>query len=249
MDKVIGITGASGGLGKALCLRFGRAGAKIAALDVDKKGLEDLQKVLTDQGIPHAIHPCDITSENAVKTAFQTLQDTLGPIDTLINNAGITHLGTALNTPISVYRKVMEVNLIGSINCTQTALPQIIEQQGMIVSVSSVAGFAPLVGRTAYAASKHAMHGYFESLRAELKASKVAVLMVCPASIDTPIRQRSLGMMAGDNLMEHTTGRSNSAEEVAEMIFRAVNKTKTAVGHRVYWQGVLVADEAMATYV
>ncbi len=225
-DKVILITGASGGLGKALCLRFGKAGGKLAALDVDEKGLDTLAVELQKAEIRHLTQVCDITSPASVNAAVSEVEAALGPIDILINNAGITHLGTAQNTPLDAYRKLMEVNFMGAVICTQAALPSLIEQRGVVVAISSVAGFAPLVGRTAYGASKHAMNGYFATLRSELKRKGVAVLVVCPASIDTPIRQRFMGADEGDHLMQHTTGRSNTPEEVAEMIFRAVKKRK-----------------------
>ncbi len=130
---------------------------------------------------------CDITQPEACADVFRRIAAD-GAVDVLVNNAGITSLARFVDETPAQLRRVMEVNFFGAVNCTQAALPGLIAARGQIVAVSSVAGFAPLYGRTAYSASKHALHGFFDSLRSELVDDGVAVTLVCPSFIDTNIQ-------------------------------------------------------------
>jgi short-subunit dehydrogenase len=129
-----------------------------------------------------------------------------------------------------VLRKVMEVNYFGAVAATKAALPSILERQGAIVAISSVAGFAPLLGRTGYSASKHAMNGLFESLRAELAGTGVDVLIVAPSFVDTPLRFRTLG---GDGSItthpQSRVGRMITADHAAEIVVRSVEYRRSFV--------------------
>jgi short-subunit dehydrogenase len=124
----------------------------------------------------------------------------------------------------------MAVNYFGSLYCTQAALPQLMRHEGLIIVISSVAGFAPLVGRTGYAASKHALHGLFETLRAELRGTGVDVSLVCPGFIATNIDRNALG---GDGHAarhpQSRVGRVARPEDVAEAVFRAALRGKRLV--------------------
>mgnify|MGYP001448995383 CR=1 FL=1 len=116
-----------------------------------------------------------------------------GGIDVPVNNAGITHRSAFSETDTAVLRRVMDVNLFGAIHCTKAALPSLLARRGLIVAVSSIAGVAPLFGRTGYAASKHAMAGFFDSLRIELDGSGVSVTLVDPGFVGTGAQGRNLG--------------------------------------------------------
>jgi short-subunit dehydrogenase len=119
----------------------------------------------------------------------------------LVNNAGITHRSAFARTEPDVIRRVMAVNFFGAVHCTHAVLPALVARRGMIIVISSVAGFAPLIARTGYAASKHALHGFFESLRTEVEPLGLKVLLVCPSFIETGIEKNAL---AGDgNLARH----------------------------------------------
>lgn len=226
-NKVVVITGAAGGMGRALCRRFGRAGAKIALLDLHRETLNDFVRELKQTGIQTLALPCDVTNESACENAMQNIIANFGSIDVLINNAGITQRSAFEKTQTSVFRKVMEVNFFGALHCTKAALPALLKSQGLIIVMSSIAGFSPLYGRSGYSASKYALHGLFESLRSELKAKGVRVMMVCPGFTATDIEKNALG---GDGRPtthpRSTTGKIATPDEVAEAIYRGVLRNK-----------------------
>ena len=218
-NKTVVITGATGGLGKAMCEKFGQAGARIAALDLEESALNSLQKQATRNGIEMMTVACDLRDESGSQAAIEVVQQAWGGIDMLINNAGITQIGAFRNSEPAAIRKIMQVNFFGAVAVTHAALDSIIERQGTIVAISSVAGFAPLIGRTGYSASKHAMNGFFETLRTELVDLGVKVVIVCPSFIGT-------GFGESSKKQKETVGKVATAEEVTEKIFKAVSKQK-----------------------
>ena len=169
---VVMITGAGGGLGRALALRFAAAGARIAALDRDPAGLDATRSELESRGVECLALTCDVTDAVACSGAVAATVARFGSLDVLVANAGISHRSAFAATGLDVIRRVMEVNFFGAVNCTAAALPQLLASRGLVIAVSSVAGFTPLVARTGYSASKHAMHGFFDSLRAEVEAAR-----------------------------------------------------------------------------
>lgn len=191
--KVVAITGAAGGLGRALAIAFAGAGARVAALDCDAAGAEALAAELRSAGRQAQGLACDVTDAAACERAMAAVIESWGSIDVLINNAGITHRSAWRRTDPAVTRRVMEVNFFGSVQCTRAALDALVASRGLIIVISSVAGFAPLIARTGYAAAKHALHGFFDSLRTELADDGVGVLLVCPSFIDTGIDKNALG--------------------------------------------------------
>ena len=221
--RVVLISGAAGGLGAALCQRYAAAGARIAALDLDGKKLVTLAVTLRAKGADVLAVPGDITDPAACKSAVATTMAHFGALDGLINNAGISHRSLLQDTDPDVIRRVMEVNFFGAANLTQAALAQIVARQGFIVAISSVAGFSPLTGRTGYAASKYALHGFFDSLRSEVEGAGVGVTLVCPSFIRTGIGAAATdGSGAPVSSPRITTGGESSPEEIAEYIFDAV---------------------------
>ncbi|HMO44422.1 MAG TPA: SDR family oxidoreductase [Rubrivivax sp.] len=187
------ITGAAGGLGSALAERCAALGARLALLDLDGARAEALAARLRERGAAADAFGCDIADEAACNDAMAAAQRALGGIDVLVNNAGISARLLLRDATPAIARRVMAVNYFGALHATQAALASLVERRGQIVVVSSVAGFAPLVGRTAYAASKHALHGFFDSLRAELRGAGVAVTIACPSFIATGIEQAAPG--------------------------------------------------------
>jgi len=192
-DRVVVVTGAAGGIGRALAARFGAAGARLALLDLDAAAVDDAAKALSERGVRALAIACDVTSRPACGEAIDAVRSQLGGVDVLINNAGITHLSRVAETDASVIERVMNVNFFGALHMTQAALPCLRESKGQIVVMSSVAGFAPLAGRAGYSASKHALHGLFESMRAEEAPHGVGVTMVCPSFVRTAIGEHALG--------------------------------------------------------
>lgn len=225
--KVVAITGAASGLGQALARAFAAAGARVAALDRDAAGAEALAAELRGEGRQALGLVCDVTDAAACERAMAAVIASWGGIDVLVNNAGITHRSAYRRTDPAVTRRVMEVNFFGSVQCTRAALDALCQSRGLIIVVSSVAGFAPLIARTGYAAAKHALHGFFESLRTELAPDGVGVLLVCPSFIATGIDRNALG---GDGRparhAQQIVGVRAQAEDIAAEILRAAGKGK-----------------------
>jgi NAD(P)-dependent dehydrogenase (short-subunit alcohol dehydrogenase family) len=239
--KVCVITGAAGGIGSALCSRFGRDGARIAALDSDVVELRTAVDGMNAEGIEAIGIPCDVTDELACRRAVNEIVAQWGAVDVLINNAGITHLSLFERTDPGVCRRVMDVNFFGAVYCTSAALPHLAESKGRIVVVSSVAGFAPLLARTGYCASKHALHGFFDTLRCEVKRHGVSVTVVCPSFTESKLESTAL---AGDGSRvgagRSTVGALTPPDRVASAIFRAATKRKrfavlSGIGKTSWW--------------
>ena len=225
--KVVLISGAAGGLGTALCQRYARAGSRIAAMDLDAGRLDTLVTDLKQRGVQALALPGNIADPASCQAALAATLSHFGSIDGLINNAGISHRSLLRATRIEVIRQVMDVNFFGAVQLTQAALPHITERRGFIAAISSVAGFSPLIGRTGYAASKHALHGFFDTLRSEVQDLGVSVTLVCPSFIRTGIGAAGLG---GDGAQASsarlTTGGESSAEAIAERIFVGVAESR-----------------------
>jgi NAD(P)-dependent dehydrogenase (short-subunit alcohol dehydrogenase family) len=218
--RTVLVTGAGGGLGRAIALRFADGGAHIVALDKDAAGMDALRVEIERRGGACLALPCDITDAEACARAVVAGVERFGSLDVLVNNAGMSQRSGFMATDVGVIRRVMDVNFFGAVHCTKAALPHLVASRGQIIAVSSVAGYTPLIARTGYAASKHAMHGFFESLRTELAPQGVEVMMVCPSFIATHIDRNAIG---GDGLpVRHaqvTIGSALAPEAVASRIW------------------------------
>lgn len=226
-DNVVFLTGASGGMGTALARRFVAAGSKLIMTDRDAEGLDALAAHLEQEGADCLALPLDVTIDAACAEAIARGVDHFGRLDVLINNAGITHRSAFGRTDPAVFRRVMDVNLFGSLFCARAALPHLIASQGLIIVISSIAGFSPLLGRTGYAASKHALHGLFDSLRAEVQPAGVDVTIVCPGFTATGIDRHALG--EDGRTADHpqsTTGKVASPDDVAAAVLKAAARSK-----------------------
>ncbi|WP_456271132.1 SDR family oxidoreductase [Bacillus sp. AK031] len=228
--KRILITGAAGGLGQELCLAFGRRGAVILALDIHPKHLESLKRLLKDNNIQCEIYVCNIADKQQCKAVIKKIESLYSSIDMVIHNAGISHRSTFMDTKLEVLENIISVNVNGTINLTHFTLNQIMKNKGSYVVVSSVAGFAPLMGRTGYAASKHALHGFFETLRAEVEDYGVKILMVCPSFMKTAMEHTAFdgdGKQVSKN--KQTVGNVLTPVFVAEQIVKGVLSSKKRI--------------------
>ena len=160
---VVVITGAGGGLGRALALRFGTSGARIVALDHDPAGLDETRAELESGGVECLALACDVTDADACGHSVAATVARFGSREVLVAIAGMSHRSAFSDTRLDVIRRVMEVNFFGAVNCTAPALPHLVASRGLVIAVSSVAGFTPLVARTGYSAGKHALHGFRSS--------------------------------------------------------------------------------------
>jgi NAD(P)-dependent dehydrogenase (short-subunit alcohol dehydrogenase family) len=226
-NRVIVVTGAASGIGAAMCRKFGSEGSKIGLLDADVKEVNAREKELIDSGIDAFALSCDVTDERACADAIKRIIERYGGIDVLVNNAGITQRAAFVNTEISVYRRVMDVNFFGSVHCTKAAIESIIERKGIIIVTSSISGLTPTLGRTGYCASKHALHGFFATLRTELFDRGVHVMLVCPGFTKTNIQSRALD---GDGSItthpQSYVGKQGTPESVAEAVYSAAIKRR-----------------------
>lgn len=228
------ITGAGHGLGAALARRFADAGAAVALLDLDAAAARARADALAARGATCLALACDVTSPDACRDAIATVEAAWGGLDVLVNNAGITHVGLVRDTEAAVLRRVIEVNFFGAVHCTQAALPALLRSRGHVVAISSVAGFAPLANRAGYVASKHAVQGFFETLRAEHSADGLRVTLACPSFVRTGIGTRAL---AADGRVAQADARTGTGHEVdpdeaARVIHRGI-----AAGRRLVFVG------------
>jgi len=219
-DKVVLVTGAAGGLGTALCHVFAAQGARIAAMDRDRERLEALVAGLPTGALAIA---GDLTDPALCEDALRQTVARFGALDVLVNNAGISHRSLLADTDPAVIRRVMEVNFFGTLQMTHAALPHLVDTRGVVAAISSVAGFAPLLGRTGYSASKHALHGFFDTLRTEVEDQGVGVTLICPSFIATGIGGAALGGQGGSAAAARiTAGGESRPEDIARRIVEAI---------------------------
>ena len=230
-ENVIVITGASSGIGKELALQLAAQGAwlVIAARNIQK--LEEVKNKCKRFGGRVLIVQTDVSEKEQCKNLIDKTIKEYGRIDTLINNAGIT-MWTKFEdiTNIDLVEKIMRVNYLGSVYCTYYALPFLKESKGRLVGISSLTGRTGVPTRTAYSASKHAMAGFFDSLRIELADSGVSVTMIYPGFVDTEIRGKELGAdgnKIGKNKLVNV--KTMNVKTCAKIIVNAVAKRKREV--------------------
>jgi dehydrogenase/reductase SDR family member 7B len=226
-DKVVLITGATSGIGKALALAFGAAGAAVVITGRNVQNLQLTAQELSRQNIKHLALQADVSQEqDCARMVAETIKE-FNKLDILINNAGISMRALFENLELDVIRQVMDINFYGTVYATKYALPHIVASKGSIVGISSIAGYRGLPGRTGYSASKFAMHGFLETLRTELLNKGVHVMIACPGFTASNIRQTALaanGQPQGESPRDE--GEMMSAEEVAARILKAVQQRK-----------------------
>lgn len=229
-DKVVVVTGAASGIGAAICRKFAFEGAKIGLMDADEKGVKAMEASLKESGFEAFAVKCDVSVEEECSFAIKAFIMRYGGIDVLVNNAGITQRGAFMETRADVYRKVMGINFFGSLYCTKAAIESIVQRKGMIIVIESVAGVSPLLGRSGYCASKHALHGLFTTIRTEIRNAGAHVMIVCPGFVKTNLQTRALG--ADGNVTKHPqskVGKQTTPEAVADGIYAAALKRKNMV--------------------
>ena len=198
-DKSVWITGGSSGIGEALALQFAAQGAKITLSSRREDALNRVRDLCISQGSDAGdilVLPLDVTDHESMPAAVASVINAFGRIDMLINNAGISQRSLCVNTDMSVYRQILEVDVLGQIALTKSVLPLMLEQRnGHIVITSSVAGKIGAPQRTGYCAAKHAVMGFFDALRAEVCHHNVQVTTITPGFIRTNI---SVNALKGD---------------------------------------------------
>ena len=223
-DKVIVVTGASEGIGRALCLALAPQRARLVLAARNEARLHELKKEVEGRGAKALVVPTDVTSEEACNKLIKRTIEEWGCLDVLVNNAGAT-MWTRLEdvTDTSIFERIMRLNYLGSVFCTYYALPYLKKTSGLIVAVSSVAGLTGVPTRTGYAASKHALFGFFDSLRIELEGTGVGVTIIAPYFVLSELHRRALsydGKPLGKSPMQE--GKIMTADRCAVLIVRAM---------------------------
>jgi len=234
-NKIVWITGASSGIGEALAEAFDREGAKLVLSARNEEKLNALKDRLSNKE-HHLVLPLDLEhSENFPEKVVQVV-DHFGRIDILVNNGGISQRSEAFDTSLEVDRKIMEVNYFGNIALTKAVLPVFrAEKSGHFLVISSISGKFGFFLRSAYSASKHALHGFYESLLLEEEKHNINVTIACPGKINTPISVNAItGTGEKHGEMDHNQATGMPAEECAQQLLAAVkaNKIEVLVGNK-----------------
>lgn len=235
MQRIV-ITGASDGIGAEMALQLAQTHQSQLQLTLAARNAGNLQAVARQcesHGAQVLVQPTDVSVEAQCRTLIAEAVRRFDGIDVLMNNAGIS--AHALLEDVSAqdlnwYKQLMRINLWGSVWCTHAALPHLKASKGAIVAVSSLAGLIGVPGRTAYSASKFAMAGFFEALRAELKPAGVSVTMAYPGVVATQIRNRGYnakGVAAGVSGLKED--KAMSVQECARLIIHGMNQRQREV--------------------
>jgi short-subunit dehydrogenase len=242
-DKVIWITGASSGIGEALACAMSAQGAKLI---LSSRRIAELERVKNNCANSDKVHilPLDLTDSANLEAKVPTAISLFGHIDIMVHNSGISQRALVAETDIAVHRQVMELNYFSYIILTKALLPHFIERRtGYFVVTSSVMGKIGTPMRAAYAASKHALHGYFDSLRAEVGNYGIHVTILTPGYIHTPIAVISGD---GDFLISESEQINGglSADKAAGQIIQAIKNEKYEP-----YIGKFIGEERLALFV
>ncbi len=229
--KVVWITGASSGIGEALVYAFHRAGAKVILSSRHTDALERVRQNCSGDKNELVVLPLDLADLASLPCKAEQALAVWGQIDILVNNGGVGQHARASETSLDVDQRIMLTNYLGQVALTKAVLPDMIRRKtGHIVVMSSVTGKIGAPNRSAYAASKHALHGFFDSLRAEVWNEGIQVTLICPGLVYTNLRSQALGSDGtprGDKAAARTHG--VSAEACAAATLAAIVKGKEEV--------------------
>ena len=225
------LTGASEGIGRALALALAARGARVALAARDRERLESLAQQCRAAGGEAIAVPTDVTSEHDLEWLVAETVKSFGGVDVVVHNAGITMWSRfdALKD-LSIFERLMEVNYLAPVRLTALALPHLKASRGLVVAVASLAGLTGVPERSAYAGSKHAMVGFFDSLRIELAGSGVDVTVIAPDFVVSEIHKRAIGADGeplGTSPMQQ--GKIMTADECAAHIVRGIEKRQRLV--------------------
>lgn len=232
LNKTVWITGASSGIGRAAANQWAELGARVILSSRKEAALQDVANQWTEAQQAHSlILPLDLSQAEQLPSKVEAALEWAGTIDVMVHCGGISQRSTVLETTLEVDRRVMEVDYFGTLALTKALLPHFVERQsGQFVVVTSLMGLFSSPLRSGYCGAKHALHGFFESLRAEHHDDGIGVTMVCPGFIHTNI---SMNAVVGDGSQQGTmdakTGAGLTPEACAARMIRAVQRRKPEV--------------------
>ena len=220
-DKVVWVTGASSGIGEAVSVAFSREGAKLILSSRNAAELERVRRACAGDG--HRVVPFDLTRSDSFPA--------VGDVDVLVHSGGVSQRALAVDTDLATDRAIMELDFFGTVALTKAVLPAMLARKsGHIVPISSVVGYVGTPLRSTYSAAKHALHGFFDSLRAEVAKDGVVITIICPGYIRTNVSRNALtGNGTPLGTMDPTHEHAMPPEECARRIVDAVAKRKQEV--------------------
>lgn len=225
---LIWITGASSGIGEALAYAYAKQGARLIISARREDELARVKQNCQTDGDNIFVLPLDLEKYNDAKNWYNQVKEAMGVPDVLINNGGIGHLGSVLEMSDAIEHKVMDINFWGQVAITKAVLPDMIDRgSGKIVAISSLLGHYGTANLAAYAASKHAVLGYFESLREEVKVHGIKVLLVSPGFVNTNVTLNSL-TGAGEKNNQNSVAQEQgmAPEKMAQKLVSAIKSDK-----------------------
>lgn len=230
-NKVVWITGASSGIGEALAYAFAKRGAKLI---LSARREDELNRVAAVCNLPAEsilILPFDVSKYDEAEAKAGEVLSKFGQVDILINNAGLSHWSKIKDMSMEVLRQIIDTNFMGGAALTKAVLPAMLQKKsGRVVVVSSILGKIVTHKQAAYNASKHALHGFYDTLRAEYSGDGIKVLLVCPGFVNTNVAKNSLdrnGNPIGRNNKMIENGLSTAY--VAEQVIKAIENNKEEI--------------------
>lgn len=236
--KTVWITGASSGIGEALAIAWSAEGARVV---LSSRNAAELERVRRACAHPerHVVLPLDLTDTAAIARAAEQV----GDVDILVHSGGVSQRALATETDLATDRAIMDLNYFGTVALTKAVLPRMLARgSGIIVPITSVIGYVAVPRRSAYAASKHALHGFFESLRAETARRGIRITIVVPGYVRTKVSENALrGDGSRHGQLDETHARAMLPEQAARKIIDAVarGKDEVRVGGKEIWAVLL----------
>lgn len=248
MKKVVLVTGAAAGIGKATALKFAEKGYRVALCDLDKSDVEAVHRQIKDLGGESIFRQCDVADPKQVESFVDYTVNTFGQLDAACNNAGIEGtMNLTADYKIEEWDHVLNINLRGQWLCMKYELPQMIERGGAIVNISSILGKVATPMTPAYTTSKHGLVGLTKAAALDYADKNIRVNAVCPGYIDTPMLERA-GISTDSKRKEatialHPIGRLGTAQEIANAIFWLASEEASFItGHTLMVDGGYTAQ-------
>lgn len=229
-DQVVWITGASSGIGEALAVSASQRGARLV---LSARRAEELERVRARCADPKqvAVLPCDLMQVEQISAYAEQAKAAFGPINVLVNNAGLSQRSLLKDTELPVYRRLMELDYFAPVALTQAVLPDMLAAKaGHVVAISSVVGKMGVPLRTGYSAAKHALHGFYEAARAELHGNGLRFTIACPGFVQTEVSRNALNGQGGAHgELDEAIAKGITPQRCAEQVWRAVERDRDEV--------------------
>jgi len=230
-DKVVWITGASSGIGEALVKEYSKLGAKIILSARREKELQRVKQECSLSNERALVLPLDLGAHDEMPSKVEQAINHFGQIDILINNGGISQRSLVADTDFSVYKKLVDIDYLGTVALSKAVLPHFIKRKsGHFAAVTSLMGKFASPLRSGYCGAKHAVHGFFDALRMEHHDDNIKVTLVCPGYIRTNVSMNALTKDGTkQETMDQKTGTGMAPERCAQKIISAIRRNKMEV--------------------